>query len=174
MAIGLGLTTLACGSDRAPQTEASSTAAGWEETAQFAMPDRFINGAAVTIWTGHEVILVGALLSVDQRQVMESPAYDPATDSWRTIAPPPVEFIRDIYPAAALWTGTEVLFFGSGAPLPNASQTEASPAAPIVGAAYNPATDSWRTLTPPPAEYYSLTAAAWTGDRMLTWTQGSA
>jgi hypothetical protein len=172
MAIGLGLTTLACGSDRAPQTERSSTGQGWVDTKEFAMRDRVINGTAATIWTGHEVILVGALLSADQRQIMESPAYDPATDSWRTIAPPPVVFVRDVYPAHALWTGTEVLFFGSGAPLPNAPQTEGSPPAPIVGAAYNPTTDSWRTLAPPPAEYYRLTAAVWTGDRLLAWTQG--
>lgn len=89
---------------------------------------------------------------------------------WRTIALPPTAFVgRDSH--TLVWTGTEMIAFGG----------ERWTAAPALeyradGAAYNLATDTWRTLPDYPLGRRSGHSAVWTGTRMIVWggSDGSA
>jgi hypothetical protein len=86
-------------------------------------------------------------------------AYDPATDSWRRIADAP----HGLNLASGVWTGREMIVFGSLLNSRNIADTATS-----VGAAYEPETDTWRTL--PPSELSpQATAAFWVGDRMVAY-----
>jgi N-acetylneuraminic acid mutarotase len=78
-------------------------------------------------------------------------AYNPATDTWRRIAPPPE--LR----AAAVWDGHEILVVGGTNP-------EGKPAA--LGYAYNPATNHWRRL-PAMKSGATQAVAAWTGRQLV-------
>jgi hypothetical protein len=76
---------------------------------------------------------------------------------WRALAPPPVS----LAPAAVVWTGKQVLAWGgwrSGTPMPS-----------NVGAAYEPATDSWTKLPAAPIAPLLHPAVAWTGRELLVW-----
>ncbi len=86
-------------------------------------------------------------------------AYDPATDTWRRIAEAP----HGLNLASGMWTGQEVLVFGSLLNGKNRADTPTS-----VGAAYDPATDTWREL-PPSALSPQATSAVWVDDRMVAW-----
>jgi N-acetylneuraminic acid mutarotase len=111
-------------------------------------------------WTGRELVLfVSGISVVDGKPLPESlaraAAYDPATDTWRRIAPLPERRAG----ATALWDGKEILVVG-GRDM-NGSQTG-------VGFAYNPATNGWRQL--PATEPGRMQAvAAWTGSRLVVW-----
>lgn len=111
----------------------------------------------VAVWTGEEMIVVGgsdatpcgsgADCSVRVQPLADGAAYDPASNSWRSIADAPEAFAG----GSATWTGTEMLVAVSGAPLDSAIQTLLS---------YNPTSDTWtRRADPPP----SLARSAWTG-----------
>jgi hypothetical protein len=80
-------------------------------------------------------------------------AYDPATDTWRTLPPAPTGGREH---AAAVWSGREVLIVGGGL---------------IEGLAYDPAQDAWRTTSPAPLLMAGLgrLSAAWDGDELLVW-----
>jgi hypothetical protein len=90
------------------------------------------------VWTGTEVLICCG------RQVgsgASAGAYEPATDTWRVIAQPPISpNFAGFTPsyAEAVWTGTEMIVFGgvSAGGLRNLR----------AAAAYDPETDSWRTL----------------------------
>jgi hypothetical protein len=81
-------------------------------------------------------------------------AYDPATNSWRTLASSPLAGRQT--PTGA-WTGRELVVFGGadvdGKPLRGA-------------AAYDPAADSWRRIAALPAPRLGSTAV-WDGSEVL-------
>lgn len=85
----------------------------------------------VAVWTGTEVIIC-----CGRQQEVGAPAgaYDPATDSWRLIPPPPISPSF----AEAVWTGNEMIVFGGVGPGGCCNQRGA--------AAYNPTIGTWRTL----------------------------
>ena len=103
----------------------------------------------VAVWTGTEMLVCcGRAPDGDGARAA---AYDPADDSWRTLADPPF----DAAFAIAVWTGTEMLVTGG---------------ADFTGtAAYDPATDTWRTLADPPAVIERQADAAWTGTHLVVW-----
>jgi hypothetical protein len=77
-----------------------------------------------------------------QRALNDGAAYDPATDTWRPLpasplagGPPNTGYNEPGY--SAVWTGDEMLIWGGAA---------------SGGAAYNPAADQWRELSPAPTE----------------------
>lgn len=84
---------------------------------------------------------------------------------WSEMAPSP---LCGRFSASVAWTGRELLVWGgescAGAACPN-------PAAPRLddGAAYVPATDSWRRLASAPIGPRDLAATVWTGREMLVW-----
>jgi hypothetical protein len=111
---------------------------------------------SVYVWTGREVIVWGGGQGGES---VQGAAYDPATDSWRRIADAP----HGLNLATGVWTGREVIVFGALLNGRNIADTRTS-----VGAAYDPESDSWRTL--PPSELYpQATAAVWVGDRLVAY-----
>jgi N-acetylneuraminic acid mutarotase len=111
-------------------------------------------------WTGRELVLfVSGISAADGKpyadELARAAAYDPATDTWRRIAPLPERRAG----AMAVWDGKEILVVGG-------RDGNGSPAG--VGLAYNPATNGWRRL--PAMETGRMQAVgAWTGSRLLVW-----
>jgi hypothetical protein len=112
------------------------------------------NSPIVTAWTGRELVVWG---SYRGDAAGTGAAYEPATDTWRTIADPPIA-LNDVN---TVWSGAEVFAFGANLGAGNHAETPFA-----VGAAYDPATDTWRTL--PPSELSPQASdVAWTGSSML-------
>ena len=68
-----------------------------------------------------------------------------------------------------VWTGRQMLIFGRALKKPPA------PWSVNVAAAFNPGTNTWRRLRPPPGDtgnYEGRYSAVWTGKEMLVWGQG--
>lgn len=117
-----------------------------------------IRGGGVVVWTGSEVVVWGGGDSEDP-SVARGAAYNPVDDVWRRIADAPLGLNR----ADGMWTGHEMIVFGSLLGSRNIADTSTS-----VGAAYDPTTDEWREL--PPSELSpQATSAVWAGDRMVAW-----
>ena len=104
---------------------------------------------AASVWTGHELFIWGGYRSQtgDAQPYGDGALFDPATQQWRMIAQSPLSARHD---ATALWTGAEVIVIG-GVPAALGSDTYVD----LAAAAYNPATNSWRTLPaiPSPAKH---------------------
>jgi hypothetical protein len=169
VAVVLAVASVGCGSS---DEGASAPATAWQPTATLTVPSGDALGPAITIWTGSEVVLVGGLVDGATGVASRSPAFDPAQDRWRTIAAPPTPFVRDVYPSHAVWTGSEILWFGSSPPPDDEPRTEGQHRMPLVGAAYEPDSDVWRALASPPAPYEHFDAAVWTGAQLLVWSSG--
>jgi hypothetical protein len=114
--------------------------------------------APLSVWTGREMLVWGTSLRVEDRP-RDGAAYDPATDSWRLIAEAPIELTD----ATAVWTGTEMIVFGAALHGGNIPETPTA-----IGAAYDPASDSWRQLPESDIDPNANTAS-WLGDRLIAW-----
>jgi hypothetical protein len=90
----------------------------------------------VAVWTGTEVIICCGQVPGGAQNAA---AYNPTSDTWRTIAPPPVP---DVALAGAIWTGREVIVVGGI----RSGGAEAVRSA----MAYDPARDKWRRLADVP------------------------
>jgi N-acetylneuraminic acid mutarotase len=86
-------------------------------------------------------------------------AYDPVADRWIPMAPAP---LKPRVGHVAVWTGREMLVWG-GATL------KEGPLAFPDGAAYNPATNTWRQIGTAPLHAGARFTAVWTGKVMLVW-----
>ena len=108
--------------------------------------------APVSAWTGTELLVWSGIPSTSdacgtdegggplcgEPAVFDGAAYNPATDTWRTIAEGPVPAggaPTQVIPEG-VWTGSELVVWGGWA----------SP----IAAAYDPVTDRWRDLPPGP------------------------
>lgn len=112
---------------------------------------------SVAVWTGSEIVVWGGGDVRDD--IVDGAAYDPIGDVWREIADAPISLNL----ASGVWTGREVIVFGSALDDRNIARTETS-----VGAAYDPTADTWREL-PPSQLSPQATSAVWVGDRMVAW-----
>jgi hypothetical protein len=115
------------------------------------LPSAPAGRGGIVVWTGRELIEWGGGCCGDVSS--DGAAFNPSTDSWRTIAVPPVAGQQE--PVGA-WTGRELVIFAGKDPEGNA----------VGAAAYNPASDSWRriaSLPTPPAGAY----AVWDGREVL-------
>ncbi len=131
-----------------------------------------------SVWTGTEMIVVGGnrddeaapgedaqAATSDGRRLKvtvfpDGAAYDPATDTWRTIAPMPADFVS----GDATWTGTEMLVLGG--------ITSIDPEAPLdaLVLAYDPVADSWHSWDAPSGVADSTgTTTVWTGAELVVW-----
>jgi len=123
------------------------------------------NGAGV--WTGAELIVCCGR-SQHQGQpgydTASAAAFDPATDTWRALAPPPAE--AGGYAVGAAWTGSSMLVaIQMGDP-----NTEFLGNDGLGLYACDPATDTWEELaTPPYGDRFG--ELVWTGDRLVIWFQ---
>lgn len=127
----------------APDTGLSPS---WQALPQAPIAGRVYEGV---VWTGTEMIVWGG------GERSDGAAYNPATRSWRRIAPLPPG-ARPFSAGAAVWTGeTAVAWSG------NALE------GPAVGAVYDPRTDSWRGLPAGPLGPREGYASVWTGKELL-------
>lgn len=128
---------------------------GWNELP----PPPVLHEGPVTVWADHELLLWGGNEGDGARHFADGYAFDPATSTWRMIAHSPLS-VRS-WPAA-VWTGTELLIWGgSDGSWPGESQL-------ADGAAYDPSTDSWRSIAAAPFANAPI-ASVWTGTEMLVW-----
>lgn len=119
-------------------------------------------GLAGGVWTGEEVLVWSAEIDGERDDLADWTvlAWDPATDQWRAagerclvgneVRRCPVAMPDRSWGVGALepvWTGEEILDIG-------------------IGAAYDPASDVWRTLPERPIQG-TAGAAAWTGDALV-------
>lgn len=118
---------------------------------------------AASVWTGTEWIVWGGTDGADQ--FADGAAYDPATDTWRVLAESPLSARR----APGVWTGTELLV-ATGAS--GGDSTGNGEMALSDGAAYDPATDTWRPIA------FGLAhpgfTPIWTGAELLLFAKGGA
>lgn len=117
------------------------------------------------VWTGTEFIVWGGSsgTKVDGSAYADGAAYDPADDSWRSIAPAPLAG-RSRH--AAAWTGTEMIVWGG-------TERRAGTGGLLDGAAYNPATDQWRPIAPAPAGSDRTYARSAVVDDLVVFAGGS-
>ncbi len=116
-----------------------------------------------SVWTGTEMIIWGGRRASDT--VAVGAAYDPRAGTWRDLPAGPL-FPR--FSHSMVWTGTEVIVWG-GRTADDAEQPLAD------GAAFDPATNSWRVIAAGPLEPRSRHIALWTDARystpgMLVWS----
>jgi N-acetylneuraminic acid mutarotase len=109
-------------------------------------------------WTGREMLV----LTTDGQFI----GYDPAGNRWRIVDPPP---LRPRARPAIAWTGSAFVVWGgcdSGV-----GQCDDLPANDEFtdGAAYDPATDTWRLLPPAPLGSVDRPQATWTGREVVIW-----
>ena len=124
-------------------------------------PREFVAGA----WTGTEMVLAGGLASPDGDAehavaVTDGSAWDATTNTWRRIAPMPTTLPGG--DPTAVWTGREVLVWSSVPGTPNISGRE-------VVLAYNPSTNTWRTLPPSGLTPRADALTVWTGTELVVW-----
>jgi len=115
------------------------------------------------VWTGTEMIVWGGM---DRRgaTLADGAAFDLATGTWRVIAPAPI--VGREWPQLA-WTGTEMIIWG-GAYSDGAIVDGAYVRTGLTdGAAYNPATNTWRLLPPAPVDSTVYGSAVWTGEEVI-------
>lgn|GEM_PF-1039546 len=123
------------------------------------LPEAPISGRsyAATVWTGAEMVVWGGE-GKDRKPLGDGAAYDPTTRKWRTVAAAPIE--RRIRPVS-VWTGTEMIVWG-GFTAPGGELGGV-----VDGAAYDPGTDSWRTIAEAPINVAKEAWAVWTDGEMV-------
>jgi hypothetical protein len=119
-----------------------------------------LRDGSVAVWTGSRIFVWGGGERLDP--ATDGALYDPLADAWSLISPSPIALNQ----ASGVWTGSEVIVFGSLLDNGNHAETDTS-----VGAAYDPATDAWRRL---PRSHLSPQAvsAVWASDRMVAYDYG--
>jgi hypothetical protein len=120
--------------------------------------------SAASVWTGTEWIVWGGSTGSDE--LADGAAYNPTTDTWRTIASSPLSKRR----VRGVWTGHEMIVdagsTGGDRITGNGEMALAD------GAAYDPATDTWRVITPGLA--HPGFVPVWTGRDVVMFAKGSA
>ena len=117
-------------------------------------PAEITRSGSAHVWTGSELLVTACACNAGTSAGLWS--YDPATDAWRSL--PDIPGGIRLY-AASVWTGSEWLVWGGTAPPLSSSNTN-------TGAAYNPTTNTWRTMAPSPLSPRQ-TSAVWTGTEMF-------
>lgn len=160
-------------STRQPQPTERHTAApssdDWTPLADAPLSPRT---ESVGVWTGKEFLVVGGVSWFcppgadcrgpnNEEILLDGAAYDPTTDTWRTVP----EMPRATFYDTAHWTGQEMLVVHQ----PFYVDTTATPMTlPAAVTAFDPATSTWRTLEPPPDEQF--THSLWTGEQLVLWS----
>ena len=107
-------------------------------------------------WTGTEMIVWGG--RVEDSFYYDGAAYNPVTDTWRLLPRPPATFAgKD---PSMLWTGEEAVVLG----VMGDSETTGEY---IGAAAYDPVTDSWRSLAKSSNSFQIGDGSWWTGDSIV-------
>ncbi len=129
----------------------------WQELAPSPLSGRAIHAA---IWTGDEMIIWGGVLQNDE-YATDGAAYDPQSDSWRTIDAPDGYTGREVY-KTTVWTGEEMILWGgrllNGVPASD-------------GWRYDPTNDEWTEIAvpPEPINFRAAHTSIWTGEEIIIW-----
>ncbi|HEY5874683.1 MAG TPA: hypothetical protein VIT64_05255, partial [Ilumatobacteraceae bacterium] len=119
---------------------------------------------AASVWTGTEWVVWGG--TTGELELADGAAYDPDTDTWRVIAEAPLSARR----VRSVWTGSEMIVqagsSGGDRVTGNGEFAHAD------GAAYDPATDTWRQLISGAAHPGNV--PVWTGRFVLVFAKGGA
>jgi hypothetical protein len=91
-------------------------------------------------------MLVWGGFTGDDVPAHDGAAYNPVTDTWRHLPPPPATMEGGVRRKSMVWTGEEAVVVGDAA------------------AAYDPVNNSWRQLANPPVQGYP---AVWAGDSIV-------
>jgi hypothetical protein len=106
-------------------------------------------GARALVWGGHRG---GLFTRLDV--AADGVSFDPTVGEWQPISEPSVPLF---VPAVGAWTGEELLVLGT-----------TIRGFDVVGAAYDPASRSWRTI-PFPNTRWSGFSGVWTGKELIVW-----
>jgi len=111
------------------------------------------------VWTGTQMLIWGG---TDANSTFSTGArYNPQTDKWSAIANSNAPASRAAHVAA--WTGSEMVVWGG-------FQLNPTNIFPAAGGRYDPAADTWKTMsTTNQPTAVSFSAAVWTGSEMLLW-----
>jgi hypothetical protein len=133
--------------------------AGWTE---LPAPPEIRSGAA-QVWTGSQLLVWGGTTGFNEQSVVASGMVFDATElAWRPTAPAPLDPRTRM---ASAWTGSELLVWGGWS---GRSGSEFLEGFLGDGAAYDPVSDSWRSLPPAPIDARAP-LSVWTGREMLVW-----
>ena len=181
--VGSAVVSLARVERDAPVISGDHATEGWSTMPEAPIVGRGRHGAA---WTGREVVVWGGMTR-DFEFLADGAAFEAASASWRALPPAPLEGRAS---PDVVWTGEEILIVGGhrmhgrsrdggaevvevpyqvvgdedGLPAGGSSETHYTD-----GAAYHPATDSWRSLAVFPLQGRAATATAWTGEELIIW-----
>ena len=108
------------------------------------------------VWSGKEMIVWGG------ERAQNDPigaAYNPTTNRWRLLPKGPISSRAG---SAAVWSGHEMLVWSGYAVWQDGPCCDD-------GAAYNPASNTWRLLPPAPVLGRQQFSSVWTGHAMFVW-----
>jgi hypothetical protein len=112
------------------------------------------------VWSGTEMLVWGGSGSLPRRPYFaDGAAYDPGADRWRRLPQAPLLRRAD---HTAVWTGREMVVWGG-------SEGDSDVGFYGDGAAFDPAAQSWRPVSPSPLVARSGHAGVWSGAQMLLW-----
>ena len=144
---------------------------GWRAVAAAPLSGRFLPAAA---WTGAEMLVwggagcQGACSGQGIRAHADGAAYNPTTDTWRSLPPSPLAARTG---ALAVWSGRELIVWGGMV----GERFVAD------GAAFDAAGNRWRSLPPSPLAgrlaapqgTVAQVPGVWTGREMVVWGEGA-
>ena len=127
----------------------------WAPTAPSPIRSRTRTSSAFA--TSDRELFVWGGANADGSVAADGAAYDPVADRWRVLPSAPISGRAF---ASAVWSGSEFVVWGG-------TTTPAGNAGGLAdGAAYNPTTDSWRTLPRSPLSA-GITSGIWSGSEVL-------
>ena len=126
---------------------------------------------ALVVWTGQKVLITGLTIGDDGDRVGIA-SYDPASGQLRRLPNMPVSLAEG---AGSVWTGREVVVLGAEIE-PN-SLPERSTGSTVVTVAFDPASETWRTLPASPLAVRKHSFVGWTGREVVVaggmWQNGN-
>jgi hypothetical protein len=165
----VSVSLLACESGSPPNRElatpsAAASAEPWSEYpvgwSRFPTPPEQRSGDT-WVWAGSELLLAGGCDPEEMedrcRKTRTVYAFDPAIGSWESVQPS----LSPMADADAVWTGAEAIFLETG-----------GEEGPIVGEAYEPSSDTWRSIGQAPISQAYGAVLVWTGDELIVWGGG--
>lgn len=129
----------------------------WRQLAPAPIERRF---DSASVWTGSEWLVWGGTSAEGDRALGDGAAYDPATDTWRVLSASPLSPRL----VGGVWTGSELLITAGRNSNINGMMAYGD------GAAYDPATDTWRSLADGPA--HPGFEMAWDGQSLYLFAKG--
>ena len=132
----------------------------WEQIAAAPIAPR---QQATSVWTGSTWVIWGG--ADNDRDYSDGAAFDPTTGRWRVLPTSPLSARK----TAGVWTGSEVLI---AAGYSGGNSAAGGEMALDQAAAYNPATDTWRSLASGPA--HPGFQPIWTGTQLMLFAKGGA